>query len=371
LDVENGNLQRLRQVFGSLVEQYSGAIYFLSLGSSPLRAKKWLKKNGYSAYIEDSVFAWLAYINATVWYYFGMLWCCKLGIGQSFGFRLRTPVPRKWEERFGLVVCLYPWAYRLLELGRLNTSVVVDMNDVMAERYKRMQRRSWISISRREEETVVESATRCIAISDGDSDEFERLYNVRLPVAPFAAVESEELFSLAGRRRGMSVGYLAAGGPLNLEVLNLLLSQVFLGILKEGGVRLVIAGGICSSISRKTIRKLAEYDVNVMGRPNRLADFYGQISTMVNPTGPSTGIKVKSVEALLAGCSLIATRWGSDGSLNKWFEKRIRTVEWPVDCYKLGTLAVELAKNRIEWSSAASVAYTESAKGALKNLLQC
>jgi hypothetical protein len=89
----------------------------------------------------------------------------------------------------------------------------------------------------------------------------------------------------------------------------------------------------------------------------------------VNPIGRSTGVKIKSVETLITGRSLITTQWGADPGLRAAFPGQIRYTEWPVDPAALGRVAVETLRSAVAPpSDAAAKAYVEKATQTLRAL---
>jgi hypothetical protein len=104
----------------------------------------------------------------------------------------------------------------------------------------------------------------------------------------------------------------------------------------------MVAGGICNTAKASTLERLRLGGVEVLGRMDDLRDFYARAGVVLNPVGPSTGIKIKSVEALVAGRDLVTTQWGADKSLETAFPGQIAVIEWPVEPAALAAVCVEL-----------------------------
>jgi hypothetical protein len=278
-------------------------------------------------------------------------------------------MPRRWIQRYDLILCFYPWLHRLLDLERAGDKVIVDTGDIMADRHERTGARRWISMASKDERSVLESGSRCIAISKDDSDEFLRLYNVQLPVVSFVPPDHADLLKIASDGRPPRVGFMGAPSYVNEEILRALSAPCFLECLSSHGVELVIAGGICRTADPTVLAALERGGARILGRVPSITDYYRQISVTVNPVGPSTGVKIKSVETLLAGCSLITTRWGADTLLAAAFPGQITYVDWPVDAKKLGELCVASVREANSRSHRAAEEYIQRTTSTLKEML--
>jgi len=369
VSVNNGMLQRQRQTLSVMCSLYEGAVDVLSLGASPASMRRWLSNVRLSATVLDSAYARLAHLNTTAWYGGSVILCNKLRWIDRFRFPLRTPLPQSWIDRYNTILCYYPWAYCLLRLERGGHKVVVDLGDVMAERHERIGTRRWISLDTRDERSILASGSRCAAISEDDALEFHRLYGVTMPVLPFTPAESERLIALADAERPPRVGFIGAPNYQNEEVLRLLAAPAFLAGLANGGVELIVGGGICETIDATTLAALRKGGARVLGRVDSLESFYGQVAAVLNPVGPSTGMKIKSVETLMAGRSLITTRWGADSSLRDAFGTQVHIVNWPIDADELCALTIDVVRSAPNGRASVARAYAQHSEHALHKVL--
>jgi hypothetical protein len=328
--VRNGMLQRQHQVLASLAERFPSRLDLITLASPPAAVRRWLSNIGIRARVLDGPYVAMARANATVWYAGNVAACNKARLINHFVFPIRTPLPKLLIERYTTIVSFYAWAFLLLGLNRAGSKVVVDLGDVMGERHDRIGARRWISLSAGAERAIVASNARCIAISEDDRQEFERLYKRPLPVVPFAHAESQALLDLPRQCDRTSVGFLAARGYQNEVIVRTLSSSDFLEPLASSRIRLVMAGGVCDIISETQRERLLRAGATILGGVSSINEFYSRVGTVLNPVGPSTGVKIKSVEALLAGRLLITTRYGADAALMRAFESRITVVDWPL-----------------------------------------
>lgn len=360
--------QLQRQLLAALCSLYGGAVDLLSLGAPPERARNWLRESGLTVNVLDGVFPLLARLNTSAWYGGGVVLCNKLRWTEYFHFLLRTPLPRSWIKRYTLIVCYYPWGHCLLRLDRAGSKLIMDLGDVMADRHKRIGAHRWISMDSKDESSVLQSASRCVAVSEEDAAEFERLYGVRTAVLQFVPPDAEDLMELAGEQPPLRIGYFGAPSYGNEQVMHSLARPEFLACLAEAGIDLVVAGGICDSVEPSVLRALEKGGARILGRVPSSLDYYRQIAATVNPVGPSTGVKIKSVEALVAGRSLITTRYGANPSLAEAFPGRVAFTEWPVNPAALGKLAVAVVRSARQTSPAQARAYVEEASRKLREL---
>jgi hypothetical protein len=338
--VNNGMLERQRQNFATLESLYPQGLDILSLGASGSAMREWLSSVGSSGRVLSGPFATLARLINMAWYAGGVILCNKLGWVNFFYFPIRVSLPEQWVCRYDRIICYYAWAHRLLRLEDLGSKVTVDLGDVMANRHVRIGARRWISLSDVDEGAVLNSESQCYAISRDDATEFARLYKRELRVLPYAPVNSGSLMAIADFGRPRRVGFIGAPSSLNEEVLRLLGNPGFLRILSAANVVLVVAGGICKTAGREIISALLDGGAEVRGPIEDIRDFYRDVGVVINAVGPSTGVKIKSVEALVAGRTLITTQWGVNEELCNIFSAQIQRVDWPVDPLELGYCVV-------------------------------
>ena len=342
MTVDNGMMQRQHQWLKALCTAFPGRVDFLSLGSSPASARNWLKERGMNITVLGGPFALVARLNAMAWYYGGVVLCNKLRWVDCFRFPFRTPLPHTWLRRYSTIVCYYAWNYHLLCLHRAGTRVLVDLGDIMADRHERVGRRRWISLAKKDELAIVTGPGRCLAISASDRKEFARLYGVEMPLVPFVPPNSDTLLSLGPPIHKRTIGFIGAPSYLNEEILKLLACEDFLEALRQAGVELLVAGGICRTANPVLLERLRAGGASVIGRVDDIRDFYRSTTAILNPVGPSTGVKIKSVEALMAGRGLVTSHWGSDLTLEEAFPGQIETIDWPITAAALAAACIEL-----------------------------
>lgn len=360
--INNGMLQRQHQTLAALAEMYPGHLDVMTVHSSARVLSRWLDEIGVRARVLKGPYAFLARINSLAWYVGNVIARNRLGRGGDFSFPFRTPLPEAMIDKYDFFMCYYPWAFLLLRLDRAGRKVIVDLGDVMGDRHRRIGARRWISISTTEERSILESGARCLAISADDRAEFERIYGTSLPIVPFLPACYEELLRLSAGPHPFRAGFLAAPGYTNEAAMRILCSEYFLDALLSAGVTLVVAGGICDAIKGDARARLARRQAVILGRVAHVRDFYSQVAVVLHPVGPSTGVKIKAVEALLAGKAVVTTRYGADASLREAFSSQVILVDWPIEPRSLASkVAVVAAENSRGTASAAEVRGRRSA----------
>jgi hypothetical protein len=325
----NGMLQRQLQVLSWLDREHKGRLDVLSLGASSKDMDLWLERSKLECRSLRGLWASLAFWNSWAWYVGFVVLRNKLKLGRYFNFPVVTPLPDSYAERYSLIVCYYPWAYALLTLDRFGDRVVVDAGDVMANRHERIGTRRWISISPVDEQRMFKTA-RCVSISSTDRTEFGSLYGVETPVVPFVPPGVQEL-SLTASSKSAAVGFIAAPGYANEQIVSSLVTDGVIRSLASEGIEFLLAGGICGTLGDTLLHAVRAQGGVVLGRIDSLREFYSRVSVLMNPVGPSTGMKIKSVEALVSGRGLVTTRWGVDEHLTRFFGPQLTFVEWPLE----------------------------------------
>jgi hypothetical protein len=255
-----------------------------------------------------------------------------------------------------------------LRLERASGKVIADLADIMADRHERMGTRRWISITAKEEAAIFHSGARCLAVSEADAEEFKKLYGVRPGVVNYVPPEWRELVELTTQERPPRIGFMGATSYVNEEIMRLLAHPEFLSCISQLGIELVVAGGICKTVDPSVLRTLAAGGARILGTVSSIVDYYRQISVMLNPVGPSTGVKIKSIETLIAGRTLITTCWGVDPTLHDAFPGQIVCTDWPIDPANLGRLAAKVVHSAVPGNVSAITAYVEDSTRGVREL---
>ncbi len=111
-----------------------------------------------------------------------------------------------------------------------------------------------------------------------------------------------------------------------------------------------MAGQIC------TLVKDVPDSVDLLGRVEDVADFYRQCVCTVNPMRGGTGLKIKTLESLAHGCSVLTSPSGAEG-LERFRDRGLRIASEPQ----------QFADDLVHWitNPVETVAAGESAKTTL------
>jgi hypothetical protein len=354
---ENGMAHGQHQLLSALCSVYGDSVDLLSAGASRKKARRWLRNAGIRVNLLGGLYPFLVWLNTMLWYGGGVILCNKLRIIDRFYFPIRTPLPQSWIDRYDVIVCYYAWHYCLLKLNRAAEKVIVDTGDLMADRHERIGARRWISLASDDERSVLQSGSRCLAVSQDDIEEFERMYGVRPQPLAFVPPDHSRLVEVASGEMPPRLGFMGAPSYVNEEILRLLSRPAFLNRLRDANIELLIAGGICDTIDKSVLMALAKSGARVLGRVPSTAEYYAQIAATVNPVGPSTGVKIKSVETLIAGRGLITTRWGADSALVAAFPGQVVYIDWPTEPEALADACITAVRAAGPGKQAAAEAY--------------
>ncbi|MCC6207113.1 MAG: glycosyltransferase [Gammaproteobacteria bacterium] len=185
---------------------------------------------------------------------------------------------------------------------------LLDTHDAFTDRHRRYlaegKKPLWFSTSRQEEARGLERADVVIAIQDNEARHFREISHRRVitvgHIVPLDGVRGDE-----AKTAGML--YVGSGNEINVHAAKYFIDGILPGIRKHiPSATLTVAGGVCE--------KLADIPgVRLLGQVDDLAPLYRSAAVVVNPILFGTGLKIKTVEALGFGRSLVTTPAGAEG----------------------------------------------------------
>ena len=193
--------------------------------------------------------------------------------------------------------------------------VMIDTHDVQSLRCEYFQNQGWpcwLRVNPEEEREALSLADGVIAIQSEDARLFQSwLPETRVLVAghPWAGPlhevsESDGEFPTAG--------LIAGPGLANLEGVSWFFEKVWPLVVRQyPKAKFKLAGTIGELPKVEDWQKVP--GIEVLGRIEKPLDFYRQIDVVINPTQVPSGLKIKSVEAIGAGCCLVTTSVGATG----------------------------------------------------------
>lgn len=230
---------------------------------------------------------------------------------------------------------------------RQQIKCLVDTHDVLhrrAEQFFAHGYPHWLDVTREEEGEVLCKFDGVIAIQNAEAETFRSLVDNRAQVitAGHAVDREDSAFEHSPAESvpdKVTVGYIGSKNFSNWQAIHEFLTNAWPSVLlKNGGsCELAIAGAICdwfesddgghvllnqgvadatagSSDTQTAVDNRIRIDnVRLLGRVDRVEDFYDAIDIVINPVRFGTGLKIKNAESLRFGKLLITTLNGFTG----------------------------------------------------------
>lgn len=325
-DARNGYFSRQEQAIRFLATR--GNLDILNLGDTPQKTAQWLVESDIRARVADgwkvSVLRWLF----NLWYLTNTVFCNKFQLYRFWKFGPSVSVCLFSGQKYKAAVYYYLWPTQMVKVANDCARQFIDLGDIMADRHARIDTRRWISISPLLEARMIQSCDFTpVAITPNDANECERSYGISPAVVCYSQALPVLRHHVADRR----VGYIGAKNNFSDDLVDFLIHSKIIKKLADEGIIFVLAGGVCDSISDRQRQDLERLGVTVLGKVSKISEFYDQVVSVVNLTGPSTGAKIKSIEALIHGKSLVTTPYGADTFTRDFFSKNIFSVGWPLN----------------------------------------
>lgn len=191
-------------------------------------------------------------------------------------------------EIYDFVLINYVWNYD--SVSELNIKKYLLAHDSFIDRNKRLKT-NWVSFNINEVLDAYRNFDK-VLLSNYSEYVLEKVHaaNIDYVGLPFYGLSSTFL-----GKSEENWGFIGSKNTLNLRTL-----EYILDIFKSNNFidkKLYIAGDVCDELKNKTIPK----NVVLMGRVQNLLDFYDKVHVIFSIRGPSSGIKIKEVEAMAYG----------------------------------------------------------------------
>lgn len=225
------------------------------------------------------------------------------------------PVARDMHRLRGykVVHVNYIWYSPLLDIFGSDVTKVLDTHDIFGERREKYTRAGmkpqWFSTSIAEEDIALRRADAALAIQKEEGAEMAGRGHRNILYLPYVE-PAERPFLPPDGKRPLTFGYVGSGNDWNI-----LSMAEFLNQLTAKGTPfphpIVVAGGVC-----RHVRDAA--GVIKLGFVQDLPTFYDTIDIALNPMVGGTGLKIKTVEPLCHGKSVLTTVSGAQGLSHLW-----------------------------------------------------
>lgn len=187
---------------------------------------------------------------------------------------------------------------------------ILDTHDVFSNRRQRLQAegvtRYWRSYSAKDERRGLLRAQHILAIQEQEAAYFRRL------LGPTAQVYTVGHLAEAADRPPPPapfhrLGCIGSGNAYNVHGWQWFIGEVWPRIQQRmPGVEVWLAGVLCEKCAPAP-------GVRLLGQIPSLTDFYAECPVFINPVRTGTGLKIKTVEALMQGRPVVTTNVGAEG----------------------------------------------------------
>ncbi|MEQ8817620.1 MAG: glycosyltransferase [Thalassobaculum sp.] len=221
---------------------------------------------------------------------------------------------RSRTKSYDVVVVDYVWLSKVFEVVESTSVKVLNTHDVFTDRDHIMLRQglrpSWFYTTAAAEEFGLARADIVLAITSEERAYFELLLEGRQDVHVLELSHGITEDVLCEKKNGQQIciGYVASDNAVNKVSAATLFSILSDVNTRKYNVHFDIAGGVCAHIGN--LGSCAAYK---KGHVVDIRRFYENCNLIVSPAVQSTGMKIKSVEAIAYGLPLLTTASGSQG----------------------------------------------------------
>jgi len=218
---------------------------------------------------------------------------------------------RKATLRYEPVAVLaeYLWLAPCLDVVPEGILRIVDTHDVMhvrAAMFRGQPEGAWVECDEREEAALLSHAEVIVAIQRQELETFARMLpSKRVVCIPHIAPGGD-----GGERTSNDpiVGFVGSRIQGNVVGLRTFIDEGWpLVRARCAGAELHVFGDVVSRLERDAP------GLRLIGVVSDVREVYRSATVIINPVMLGTGLKIKTVEALAAGCALVTTRCGAAG----------------------------------------------------------
>ena len=208
---------------------------------------------------------------------------------------------------FDVAIVEYVFFSKALECFDRSVLKILDTHDVFTNRHRIYLQQGispqWFSTSSSEERKGLNRADVVFAIQEQERKFFSTL--TRKPVLTIGHIVT--LSATAATPETNNILYVGSKNPINVESIQRFVRDVFPMVRERiPSAVLFIAGDVCD--------ELGENDAVVRcGKVDNLEQLYASANVVVNPMALGTGLKIKNLEAIGYGKSLVTSTIGAGG----------------------------------------------------------
>jgi glycosyltransferase involved in cell wall biosynthesis len=216
-----------------------------------------------------------------------------------------------------MVVIEYAVLSKLLTNIPNNIIKVVDTHDRFSDRNKRIRRSGglgfWMSLSEKQELKLLKRFDFVIAIQRNEGDSFRNLLKKHNSKVETISITEKSMGGIVPVSYDdfapVVAGFIGSDNKHNKEALEYFIQTCWQKIKeKVPNIQLLIAGTV-----RVDEIFLNDSSIQHLGKVPSLEHFYNKCEFIINPCMSGSGLKIKSVEALVFGKVLVTTAEGAEG----------------------------------------------------------
>ena len=199
------------------------------------------------------------------------------------------------------------------------TKKILITHDKFADRNRRMLAQgfpeaSWVSLDHRGEALALRRADVAVALQDEEAETFRALANPNCDVQVIGPLPEAQQVSIPLHSKKLRIGYLGSRNSVNEHSIVAFVKEWAQHTVLIEGSELVLAGGLCVSLSHFMSEELMTIaSPRMLGEVESLHTFFEQCDVFINPERGGTGIKIKTLDAMAHGVAVLTTVAGGVG----------------------------------------------------------
>jgi glycosyltransferase involved in cell wall biosynthesis len=210
---------------------------------------------------------------------------------------------------FNNVVVQYIFLSKAFLAFPKNVLKIVETHDCLTDRYKvyplenGKRYSKWFSTYKHEEKKGLNRADRIIAIQDEEEQYFKKLSSKK--VVTIGHLFNNLIFKKT--QTFQKILFFASSNPTNVDGYNFFVENIWQKLkAKLPDAELIVAGLICNKISKRD-------DITYLGEIDDKNQVYENARIAINPMRFGSGLKIKTLEALIQGVPVVSTSHGATG----------------------------------------------------------
>ena len=197
-----------------------------------------------------------------------------------------------------MVLCNYVFYSKVLELFDESVTKVIDTHDIVSNRNylleKKLGYRDFFFTSPKSEQKALDRAHLVLSIKEDESSWFKCLSPTPVLTIGHLEPEPDEIKPRKIDYNNIKLGFIGSANPINCKNLESFLDKYLTRYGKDAErFTFAVGGKICQVLDGRFHDR-----VHLIGMVDDVSEFYEQVDVIVLPFEFSTGLKIKTVEAL-------------------------------------------------------------------------